>query len=259
MKKAFTLAEVLIVLGVIGLVVMITMPTVIANHQKKVIESGVKEAYNILSQAIQASILENGEPNLWFMDVDNTEYVSENYILPYLKVIKKCGISTSSRAIRGCFPTVNGQYNMFYTLDGALLPPTGYSPQNFYSCVLSNGMILGIRKDYNTRGTSDPRHFITFAVDVNGHRGKNTLGKDIFMYTLAINYKGKNYKFATGNKNNTNMHIEYSDEKLKTDKSIKGICNPTAPSGQDWLPGAACSVIIQRNGWQIPDDYPAKL
>ncbi len=39
MKKAFTLAEVLITLGIVGVVAAITMPTLIANHRKKVLKS----------------------------------------------------------------------------------------------------------------------------------------------------------------------------------------------------------------------------
>lgn len=35
MKKAFTLAEVLVTLGIIGVVVALTLPAVIANYRKK--------------------------------------------------------------------------------------------------------------------------------------------------------------------------------------------------------------------------------
>ena len=38
MKKGFTLAEVLITLGIIGVVAAMTMPTLIQNHQKRSLE-----------------------------------------------------------------------------------------------------------------------------------------------------------------------------------------------------------------------------
>ena len=44
MKKAFTLAEVLITLGVIGVVSAITMPTLIQNQQEKVLINQLKVA-----------------------------------------------------------------------------------------------------------------------------------------------------------------------------------------------------------------------
>ncbi len=37
MKNGFTLAEVLITLGIIGIVAAMTMPALIANYQKKVL------------------------------------------------------------------------------------------------------------------------------------------------------------------------------------------------------------------------------
>jgi len=50
MKKAFTLAEVLITLGIIGVVAAITIPSLIANYQKRVIETTLKEDYSIMAQ-----------------------------------------------------------------------------------------------------------------------------------------------------------------------------------------------------------------
>lgn len=49
----FTLAEVLITLGIIGVVSAITIPNLIANQQKKAIVSGMIEAQSILNQALR--------------------------------------------------------------------------------------------------------------------------------------------------------------------------------------------------------------
>lgn len=48
---AFTLAEVLITLGIIGIVAVMTIPAIINNSEKQSIVSKVKEAYSIMSQA----------------------------------------------------------------------------------------------------------------------------------------------------------------------------------------------------------------
>ena len=50
MKKAFTLSEVLITLGIIGVVAAITIPSLITKYQKKVIETTLKEDYSIMAQ-----------------------------------------------------------------------------------------------------------------------------------------------------------------------------------------------------------------
>ena len=44
-KNGFTLAEVLITLGIIGVVAAITLPTVIQNYQKQVLVTQLKKMY----------------------------------------------------------------------------------------------------------------------------------------------------------------------------------------------------------------------
>ena len=51
-KCAFTLAEVLITLGLIGVVAAMTIPTVVAKYQHKVLETQFKKAYSILYQLV---------------------------------------------------------------------------------------------------------------------------------------------------------------------------------------------------------------
>ena len=65
MKKfiaAFTLAEILITLGIIGVVAAMTIPSIIIDYQKKHTVEALKKAYSTLDQALVSSIFENGEP-----------------------------------------------------------------------------------------------------------------------------------------------------------------------------------------------------
>ena len=48
---AFTLAEVLVTLGILGVVSAMTMPTLMSNHQKKVYAVEMNKVYNELQQA----------------------------------------------------------------------------------------------------------------------------------------------------------------------------------------------------------------
>ena len=52
MKQAFTMAEVLITIGIIGVVAAMTLPSLINNAQNKEFEEGLKRYYSILSQAL---------------------------------------------------------------------------------------------------------------------------------------------------------------------------------------------------------------
>ena len=47
--KAFTLAEVLITIGIIGIVAALTLPTLIGNYRKSVVENKLKSTYSQLS------------------------------------------------------------------------------------------------------------------------------------------------------------------------------------------------------------------
>ena len=62
---AFTLAEVLITLGIIGVVAAMTMPALIEHHQKSVISSRLKKFYSSINQAIKLSEVDNGSSEYW--------------------------------------------------------------------------------------------------------------------------------------------------------------------------------------------------
>ena len=73
-KVAFTLAEVLITLGVIGVVAAITMPTLISNYQKHVTINRLKQTYTILYGAIKRSEADNGDLNLWNFELHDWQF-----------------------------------------------------------------------------------------------------------------------------------------------------------------------------------------
>lgn len=81
MKRAFTLAEVLITLGIIGIVAAMTMPTVINNTKNKQLETSLKKAYSILAQVTQRVVVEDMGGVL---DVDNAKDLS-TYFVKYYK------------------------------------------------------------------------------------------------------------------------------------------------------------------------------
>ena len=61
-KHAFTLAEVLVTLGIIGVVAALTMPTLMANHQKAVQKAQFKKAYSLFSNAVFQAQAQMGYP-----------------------------------------------------------------------------------------------------------------------------------------------------------------------------------------------------
>lgn len=99
-NRGFTLAEVLITLGIIGLVAAMTMPSLIQDHRKKVTSARLKKFYNTMSQALILSENDNGPAGEWekegaireddgtLIDTpDNSIAFFKKYFAPYMKVI----------------------------------------------------------------------------------------------------------------------------------------------------------------------------
>lgn len=64
-EKAFTLAEVLITLGIIGVVAALTLPSLISRYKKQVIATRLEQFASIWQQAIRMAEIENGETTTW--------------------------------------------------------------------------------------------------------------------------------------------------------------------------------------------------
>ena len=97
MKKGFTLAEVLITLGIIGVVAAMTMPSLIQNYRKKEATTRIKKFYSMMSQAVLLSTNDNGEPTEWTrkaqdgssdkqsINAQNAYDFFMTYLAPYIK------------------------------------------------------------------------------------------------------------------------------------------------------------------------------
>lgn len=62
---AFTLAEVLITLGIIGVVAALTIPNLMGKYREKVAMTKVKKFYTTMAQVHLRSIADNGETSAW--------------------------------------------------------------------------------------------------------------------------------------------------------------------------------------------------
>lgn len=71
---AFTLAEVLITLGIIGIIAALTLPTLMANNRRKVVETRLQKFYTVMNQAIKLGEAENGEFANWMPDNSYSDF-----------------------------------------------------------------------------------------------------------------------------------------------------------------------------------------
>lgn len=81
--RAFTMSEVLITIGIIGIVAAMTLPTVIAKRKQVVVETKLKKFYSIINQAILRSEVDNGNKKYW--TVSKGSYSSREFFDQYLK------------------------------------------------------------------------------------------------------------------------------------------------------------------------------
>ena len=87
MKKlnGFTLAEVLITLGVIGVVSALTMPALIKKYQQHVTVTQLKKAYTELNQAVKFAEAEYGDMENWDWDLSSIDFFNK-YLSHYIKI-----------------------------------------------------------------------------------------------------------------------------------------------------------------------------
>ena len=90
-KTGFTLAEVLITLGIIGVVAAMTLPTVITNVQKKVVENQLKVFNTTINNAFRMAQAEHGGrfddwiPSYHYLSFTEIREWLEKYLFPYIK------------------------------------------------------------------------------------------------------------------------------------------------------------------------------
>ena len=107
-QKAFTLAEVLITLAIIGIVAAVTIPSVIANYQQQEFKTGLRKAVSVLNEAIQTNIVQEGESPYSRSDGWHTGRL-DKYLSKHMNVIK---------SVNGQVVGPGTKNHAFYTTDG---------------------------------------------------------------------------------------------------------------------------------------------
>jgi len=218
------------------------MPSLIAKHQKQQTVVKLKKAVLTIQQAIvrgqadagSVDIVVQGGINLSTPEGEElysnmrNEFV-ENYIMPYINILKDCGEKNSNKCPhyvqtsidkQSFVLPINSNGRSFITNDGT-----------FYYVSGDNGVVIdddGNRADYSVA------RFLIY-VDINGLKGPNIQGRDVFL--MQVDPKGNVTMFGKGK----------SREELKT-HTYWGCNSKTSRRFY-------CGALIQQDGWQIKDDY----
>lgn len=228
MKKfnAFTLAEILITILIIGIVAALTIPNLIYSYKKRVIETRLVNFYSMINQAISLSEIENGNKMFW--DAHDTNDFWNMYLKKYLKY-------TETEDIFILRPR-----KIIYFNDGSAL-------------------LLDIYRNYKDENyeeidwQSNGGHFI-YCPTAKDCKVKNleTLESisGIKAFTFAfwpndpvLNDIDDKYHY---NKGVEPYKLWWNGDKEELYEDCKNH-------------GHYCCAIIQLNNWKIPDDYPLKI
>lgn len=181
MKKGFTLAEVLITLVIIGIIAAMTIPSLINRTDEQETIVAVKKSFSGLSQAYKSLVANEGEITTLPLGSNNaeaTEYFG-NAIAPYFSTIEVCGMEAN----KGCFaPDIK-------VITGADAPLDYDGNTNYFKMRLSDGssVLFSVYSAPLVKGTSAglDSTYGWVMVDVNGDKGPNTMGKDIFSFWIT--------------------------------------------------------------------------
>ena len=220
-EEGFTLAEVLITLGIIGVVAAMTIPTLMTNYTKHKTETQLVKFYSMMNQTLRMSVSENGDPDGWI--IPNKSYTSDEsieilktYILPYMKNLgyEKCTLKNAENRIYNNVPCI-------YLMDGGVI--------TFNIDTNGGDMTYWLDKKYLINNPNYTRH--AFGFQLVKSSGLDN-GK-----TNSRNYIEPYSYLWDGTREGLKNHQRYG-------------CRKDSPTY------GFCTKYIQMNSWKIPPDYP---
>lgn len=173
--SAFTLAEILIVMGIIGVIAETTIPTLINDFQDKSSVVQLKKTVSTIQQAVNTARQNDGEIDDWYsgtVAADASTAIA-NTLTPYFKVLTYCGTNA------GCTPT--GYYRYLAVSSPFLIS----FDSTYYKMILADGTLVYLSASMN--GGTSCIWYISAIVDVNGYKGPNRWGSDLFKLVIYSN------------------------------------------------------------------------
>lgn len=248
-KLGFTLAEVLITLGVIGIIAALTIPNLMGAYRKRVVETELKKSYSELAQAIQRSEADNDAAIYWAWpyqygvgQISDTEEFFQHYLAPYLKINSKVKKNNQNYLV---YDSTN--------IEQTWLSDSSKNMSNWHELADGRAIMFNsyttISGDLATAKKGTVGRFFILTTN-RGHK-KFVTGKNLFSFVLEI--RGKNLVPTV------NDWPTWTCNSLTTQReNFINLCKHY--TGSSGVPSSAyCTYLIYCNNWKIPDDYPIKF
>lgn len=256
-RKGFTLAEVLITLGIVGIVAAYTIPLLINSYQNQVYVYQLKSSFSTIQQFIKQYLADQGTTELRNTPLyDGTNWLSnakqsqvDSIVRQYFKVVKACKAYPNSPRDTSCDMVEkylglaststlgNGAYN-FCTVDGVCF---------FMSLQTS------CNPDYSKIGNMKA-NCGSVSIDTNGANLPNTYGRDAWA-SFAIGHDGTLFpltgiEFA---KYQEGINWETGTAYWQSPMVAPGFCGTLGSSNLTNVRGDSCAARVMENGWVM--DY----
>ena len=249
-KTAFTLAEVLITLGIIGVVVALTMPSLIAHYQKKILVTQIKKAYSTINEGFRQIMVNDGCTDYACAGFWGTDYAGRFSETNSNKIINTFKLSSvfvhRYSGLKPSFIPSHYMYNITYlkyeqSLPFAYLLGTSGGGGILGTC--PDGMILWISDD---RFDVSSNYFgMSILFDVNGEKGPNVVGRDIHELLLIEN--GITTKYSQTYRNTLKRLVPHFNPAVDLQTDIEKNCSKEETESS----GLSCLTKIINDGWQM--------
>lgn len=180
-KKGFTLSEVLIVLGIIGIVAALSIPTLINKIQKHTLETQLKETYSTIQQVMRRAQGEGSDFQTAFQDgsMQAMKAWFDEFIIPYMKVESVCYNQPGCWHPPGAAKNLNGTANVWENENGwGLDILTFTTAKGAWFDMDGHGGYSTCRGLFGINATTS---CLVIYFDINGNKPPNTVGKDIYV------------------------------------------------------------------------------
>ena len=186
-KRAFTLAEVLITLGIIGVVAAMVLPVMMNNVQDKVLETQRKKAASVLANGFRKMMADNEVFNfeeLPLYSCQDMSCVKQEYKKVFITIADNFdGNSSATAFLPTQYRLIEANQPLGYLIPPAFAGDVATDPtvewQYLVTFITPDGVVYG--NDYFTRYAD--YNFIIFA-DVNGAKNPNIAGKDLVVFDV---------------------------------------------------------------------------
>lgn len=181
-RLGFTLAEVLITLGIIGVVAAMTMPSLIANYRIQKYENQLKKTYTTVTNGFKMMMAKEECTDIECLGIFNSggdrdsEFNNkiDEAVRQTFNAIKTCKAGDTSAECQG--------YKVKH-LKSATGQTSNEFPTSRYKFYLPDGAIVSLQNNYNNVNYPNSvrfnKHYSYVTVDINGKELPNTFGIDV--------------------------------------------------------------------------------